>query len=350
MRTRLWPCPLFRFSFRSAFCLSFLLLVANVPGRLGAMPSPAPNGKPQSFSITGRLVSGAQREPVAYAHLTLIGVRGPVGSQITDHDGRFGFYNLGEGSYTLEFALASGRRGSVTVDVFDGPVKDLHIRADESGPRLAEKPADPVLRVWALRIPPKAEKNYRDALAALGKNDPRRAIPHLRKAIAAYPEFAAAHAALGTAFLLQNQDARAAAAFEQALAIDENLPDACFGLGSLYSQQRRYREAEVLLLRAQMLRPEDWTVLYALGENYYRAGLGGKAEQSLRRAHELHVETPRLHVLLINALLAQDKLAESLGEMEEFLRLFPDDPLASPVRLKRDALRESLRGISVATR
>lgn len=350
MGTSLWPCPVLRLCFRTAFRLSFLLLVAPVPAAPAAIPSASLNGKAQSFSIAGRLVSGARRQPLAQVQVTLVSVRGPVGNQITDRDGRFAFYGLREGAYSLEFPLADGRPGSVGVDIIDGPIQDLTINVDELGPRSAAKSADPMLRVWALHIPLKAEKNYRDALAALSKNDAHRAVPQLRRAVDIYPQFASAHAALGTAFLLQHEDALAAEAFERALAIDENLPDACFGLGSLYSQQKRYAEAETLLLRVQMLRPDDWRVYYALGENYYRAGQSDKAEQSLRRAHEIHGETPRLHVLLINALVTQEKYAESLDEMDEFLRLFPDDRLAPNVRQKRDALRANLSGVSVAAR
>lgn len=350
MGTRPRPCPFLWFSVRTAFCLSFLLLTWSAAATSTRLPSGNPNGKAPSFSIEGRLVSGAHRQPVARVPLTLIGVRGPVGSQMTDLDGRFGFYSLREGNYTLEFALADGRRGTVGVEVFDGPVQDLQISVDEFGARPAAAPADPILRVWALRIPAKAEKLYRDALTALGKNDLSRAIRQLRKAVEVYPEFATAHAALGAAFLLKHEDAQAAEAFEKALAIDENLPDACFGLGSLYSLQKRFPEAETVLLRAQMLRPDDWRVYYALGENFFRAGQSDKAEQSLRRAHELHAETPRLHVLLLNALVIQEKYAESLEETEEFLRLFPNDRLAPNVRQKRDALRERLRVTSAAAR
>lgn len=349
MGTRPRPCPFLWFSARVAFCLGFLLPAWSVASVAAAAPPDSPNGRAPSFSIEGQLVSGAHRQPVTNVPLTLIGVRGPVGSQVTDRDGRFGFYGLREGSYTLEFALADGRRGSVGIEVFDGPVQDLQVNVDGYGARPAA-PADPILRVWAVRIPPKAEKQYRNALTSLGKSDPRSAIRQLRKAVNIYPQFASAHAALGTAFLLQHEDAQAAEAFEKALQIDENLPDACFGLGSLYSQQKRFSEAEVLLLRVQMLRPDDWRVYYALGENYYRAGQSDKAEQSLRRAHELHGEFPRLHVLLINALVTQEKYAESLGEMDEFLRLFPNDRLAPSVRQKRAALRDHLRVESAAAR
>jgi thioredoxin-like negative regulator of GroEL len=347
MGTRPWPRPVVRLA-RSAFSLSFLLFAWHASTAAGN-PVDNPDTRPQSYSIAGRLVSGPQRQPVAQVTLTLVGVRGPVGSQITDGDGRFQFHGLREGNYSLEIALADGRRVTLGVDVFDGPVQDLQINVDELAPR-PPAPADPVLRVWALRVPAKAEKQYREGLAALAKDDLGRAIRHLKKAVDLYPEFAAAHAALGSAFLLQHEDAQAAAAFERALAIDENLPDACFGLGSLYNLQKRFAEAETLLLRAQMLRPDDWRIYYALGENYFRAGHSEKAEQSLRRAHGLHAETPRLHVLLINALVTQEKWADSLQEMEEFLRLFPDDRLAPDVRLKRDALRDHLRTYSTSAR
>ena len=350
MGTRPWPCPFWWFSVRSAFSVGFLLLtMACVAASATPVPD-NPANKTRSFSIEGCLVSGGYGQPVPRVPLTLMGVRGLAGRQITDHAGRFGFYGLREGNYTLEVALPDGRRGTVGIEVYDGPVKDLEINVDELGSRPVARPADPILRAWALRIPAKAEKHYREALAALGKNDLNLSLQHLRKAVEIYPEYAAAHAATGSTFLLMYEDVMAAEAFEKALAIDENLPDACFGLGSLYSRQKRFAEAEELLLRVHMLRPDDWRVHYALGENYYRGGQSAKAEQSLRRAHELHADTPRLHVLLVNALVLQEKYPEALAEMDEFLQLFPNDRLAQNVRQKRDALQEHLRGVSAALR
>jgi len=345
MGMRQWSHPALQASRRTAWCTA-VLLAAAMTAWGGSLPGLPAEGA-QSLSIEGRLVNGARLDPVPRVKVALTGVRGPVATEITDSDGRFSFPGLPAGNYTLKFRLADGSQRTVAVELFDAPIRlQINLSDLAAGPKA--KPVDTLLRVWALHVPPDAEKSYRAGLKALGKNDSGRALEHLRKAVEIYPDFAAAYAAMGSLFLLQKEDARAAEAFETALRIDENLSDACFGLGSLYSLQKRYAEAEALLLRAAMLNPEDWRIHAALGENYLRAGLNGKAEQSLRLAQELHLEAPRLHVLLINALVIQEKYPASLAEMDEYLRLFPDNRMAPQVRQKRDALREHLRVTSAA--
>jgi Flp pilus assembly protein TadD len=114
------------------------------------------------------------------------------------------------------------------------------------------------------------------------------------------------------------------------------------GLGTLYTLEQRFAEAEKQLLCARLLVPNDWRVHFELGELYWRAGDLAKAEVSLQRAIELDGKLPRAHLLMINVLAGQEKHTETLTAMETFLRTFPRDRFAQQVGEKRDLLRAEL--------
>jgi len=197
--------------------------------------------------------------------------------------------------------------------------------------------------VWALKIPREAQKAYSQGVRELRKREKRKSIRYFEAAIQLYPQYATAFSALGAAHLGMGETNEAATAFENALKIDENLPDACMGLGALYNAQQRHGDAEKLLLRARLLKPDDWRVHYELGETYRAAEDWAKAEESLRQARNLHEDLPRLHLLLINVLALQNKHNETLTAMENFLRLFPQNSFAQQVRQKRDLLKRHLQ-------
>jgi len=211
-----------------------------------------------------------------------------------------------------------------------------------------DAPPESSIAAWALQIPDRAQKRYSQGLEALQKNHPEQSIAHFQAAVQAYPRFAAAYAALGSAQLSLGNRKGAAESLEKALQIDENLPGACLGLAALYAEQKRYPEAEKQLLRARMLKPDDWRVHYQLGELYWRAGEWIKAEESLRRGGQLHREFPRLYLLLMNVLALEEKYPEALAEMDRFLVMFPQDSFAAQVRRKRDLLKAEIEKSGVS--
>jgi tetratricopeptide (TPR) repeat protein len=264
---------------------------------------------------------------------------------VTDYRGVFSFPNLPLGKYTLTFFHPNYKEQDQQVELFQGGQRDMRILMVRRGPENA--PPGPPIAAWALQIPGPAQKKYSQGLEALQKNQVRESIAHFQAAIELYPRFAAAYAALGSAQLTLGDRKAAAAAFEKALEIDDNLPAACLGLGTLYAMEQRYADAEKQLLRAQMLKPEDWRVHYQLGEIFWRMGNWSKGEESLRRGVELHPEFARLHLLLMNVLALQEKYPEALAEMEKFLRMFPQDSFAPQVRQKRDLLKAQIEKTAI---
>jgi len=268
-------------------------------------------------------------------------------SYVTNTRGVFVFNNLPAGQYTLTVSHPDYNEQSQQVELYYGGQRDLQIvmfRRREG----SNAPPGPTVGAWALQIPDRAQKEYSQGLEDGHKGQHQLSIAHFRAAIRLYPRFAAAYGALGSAQLILGDQQAATAAFEKALEIDENLPGPCLGLATLYAQERRYADAEKQLLRARMLKPDEWRVHYQLGEVYWLMGDWAKAEDSLRRGSELHPDLPRLHLLLINVLALQEKYPDALTEMERFLKMFPQDSFVPQVRQKRDLLKGQIEKIGIA--
>jgi tetratricopeptide (TPR) repeat protein len=292
--------------------------------------------------IEGQVLAEGEQSPLQGVRVALTNFKGAGRSvAVTDHRGVFTFPNLPVGQYTLTFSHPNYKEQSQQVELFQGGQRDLQVFMLRSRGHENAHP-DPAIGAWALQVPDRAQKLYSKGLEFLERGEGKQSIAHFHEATELYPRFAAAYAALGSAQLTLGDRKAAAGSFEKALHIDENLPGACLGLASIYALEQRYPEAEKQLLRAQMLKPEDWRVHYQLGEIYWRMGDWAKAEENLRRAVELHGKLPRIHLLLINALAGQEKYAELLAAMETFLKLFPDDRFAPQVAQKRDLLRAEL--------
>ncbi len=326
--------------------VSGLLLGGFLIARAQVIPQKPPGsrtpGGESLYSIEGRVVAQSEGSPVQGARVTLLDFKGVgLATSMTDDEGTFVFYDLPSGSYALAVSHPEFAEQSERVDVSFGPQRGLRLVLSDE--RRSPNPLGGAsVPIWALRIPAEAQKAYKKGIQELQIGQRKKSIPHLEAAIQLYPQYAAAYSALGAARLGLGERA-AAVAFEKALEIDENLPDACLGLGAIYNAQQRHDEARRLLLRVRLLKPDDWRVHYELGEAYWGQRNLASAEESLRQARSLHQNFPRLHLLLINALVLQDRYHEAVTAMEIYLRLFPQDSFAQQVRQKRDHLKRHLQ-------
>lgn len=304
--------------------------VAQLPGTVAARSM-----------IEGRVVT-AGNEPLRGVTVVLVDFRGADRRTVfTDDSGAFVFANLRPGNYRIQASLPGFEPQSLGMD-HDGERNNSVRIVLRPRAATAETLAMPVTAVWALRIPAPAQEEFNRGTQHMEQKRLKEARAHLAKAIELYPEYAAAHAALGS-LALEEKDRKAAhASFARALEIDANLLDARLGLASLAIGEKRWESAREHLLRARSLKPDDWRILHQLGETAWQLGQWEEAEPNLRRATELHSDSPRTHLLLINVLALQEKLPETLAAMDNFLKLFAQSPFAAQVREKRERLKKQL--------
>ena len=335
-----------------------LFLVFNMPLAAqdpGLPPPPAPTQGPGGrtiFSVDGRVVAGHDGANLSGVRVTLTDFRGSIrGTYYTRTGGAFGFSNLTPGRYTLTFEHHDFTEHGQTVDIIFASLQGMVVSLSRNDRGTFSLPStEAVVPAWALQIPGKAQKEFNKGVEALGRGDAKSGIVHLQEAVQLYPRFATAFDALGTAYASAGDFQAAETAYEKALEIHESLFTAHLGLGTLYVARRRYPDAEKHLVRARQLKSEDWRVHYELGDLYWRSGNWPRAEENLHKAIQLQGKTPRIYLLLINVLAAQEKLPDALAAMEDFLRLFPNDRFARQVAGKRHLLRAEVERRSKETK
>ncbi len=320
-------------------------VAAQDPGqRLPGASSPAP-GRGLTVTVDGRVVRAGDGTNVAGARVILTDNRGAIRGVVYTRDGgSFQFPQVNPGRYSLTVWHQDYAEYTETLDLMLSPVTGLQIMLVPRA--LPPETLQSTVPVWALQIPRKAEQEFDRGLQAMERGDTKRALRFMQKAVQVYPDFATAHAALGNAYQKLTQPENAKKAYEKAVAIDDTLYSAWLGLGTLALAAHRHAEAEQHLRRACSLRPGHWPAWYQLAELYAETGDAPHTEESVRHAWEMHASMPRLHILLINALVMQEKYLESLATMEAFLAAFPDDPLAREVARKHDLLRAELSRVA----
>jgi tetratricopeptide (TPR) repeat protein len=119
------------------------------------------------------------------------------------------------------------------------------------------------------------------------QTQPGRARRYMERLVRLYPGSVAAHIAAGNTFMLLREHHRAAEALEKALALSGNKSaEAMVVLSQVYSHLDRDREAEDLIERALVLRPDNVMALNKKASLLQTAGRFEEADLMFRKALE----------------------------------------------------------------
>jgi tetratricopeptide (TPR) repeat protein len=126
-----------------------------------------------------------------------------------------------------------------------------------------ETPSNSVSRL-DLKAPGKARREYAKGFQLMNKKEYPGAIESLTRAVAIYPEFVAAHNALGSSYLGMGKSEQARDEFAKAVALDDHLPTSHLNLGGAEFALKNYAAAEADVKRASSIAPLDLHFLTAL--------------------------------------------------------------------------------------
>jgi tetratricopeptide (TPR) repeat protein len=194
----------------------------------------------------------------------------------------------------------------------------------------------------AMRAPEDAKKAYGKGLEAAGSRKWAKAQAELEKAVAIYPDYAAAWSGLGEIYLQQNKATEARTAYERALKIDPKYVKPYVQLARLDLSEKRVEEAAEISSRAIDLKPTEFPAVY-----FYHAVANFNlkhfdvAEASARRCVELDSEheVPRAEFLLGSVLAAKGDRAGALQHFNKYIELAPKAPDVAEVRQRIADLR-----------
>jgi len=193
-----------------------------------------------------------------------------------------------------------------------------------------------------LKAPGKARREYEKGYQLLQRKDLPGAIDHLTLAVSIYPNFVAAHSALGSAYLSLNQNDHAHAEFAKAADLDDHLPASYLNLACSELALKDYQAAEVSIRKASVLAPLDLVVLTALVYGELMNKDYDAAIATTQKVHsQKHAGFVKVHLYAAAAWQAQHNLPAAQGELETFLREDPKSTTAARVTEMLRQLKEA---------
>src|SRR5208337_3392850 len=195
-----------------------------------------------------------------------------------------------------------------------------------------QTPDDSVSRL-DLKSPGKSRHEYELGYRLLMRNDAQGAAGHLTRSIAIYPQFVAAHNALGSAYLNLGENELAQGEFTKAIALDDHMPNSYLNLGCADLALKQFPAAEESMRKASSLAPLDvqlqLALAYAEFVNHDYPAVIATAQQVHAHKHE---GAAVVHLFTAGAWEAQGNLAQAQSEMETLLQEDPKSASAPKFR------------------
>ncbi len=310
---------------------------------LACMTSGVSAAGAQEFQLVGSVLREDGRPfrdcvPVVFLH----GAVTPFAAQTqAAADGGFRFKKLALGTYILTVALPGAGETRKTLEIGPSFADNkgrvaVKLNVASSG-RAAETE---VVSAAELAIPPDALQEYGKAQESLSRRDIDKAIACLKKAVALAPQYAAAWNNLGTIAYQSRNYSEAESYFRESLKQHPRGFSALVNLGAALVAQGKYEESLTVNRQAAGMRPDDALAQSQLGSSYYFLGRLEEAEDYLKRAKALdpgHFSLPQIY--LVDIYLRRNNTQSARSEIEEFLRLHPDSPLAPKMRAALEKLQ-----------
>lgn len=267
--------------------------------------------------------------------------RGVVATTFTTQ-GSFRFDNLRDGSYDITFSLNGFRQVDEHLEV-SGPIFGMTVNlkpVNELAPG-----ASPTVSVRDLSIPSKAREAMNKGLVLLHqKSDYAGSIKEFERAIKVFPNYYEAYAQIGFAYIALKDPAHAEEALRQSIVISqEHYSDAFFLLAALFSEQKRYADAEPLARKAVDLAPESWHAQSEMAQALLGEDRPEDAEKYAQEAAKLQPANPLLWLLLANIHGELQNDAGLVEDLDTYLKLAPNGPMADRARQGRDEAKQRLQ-------
>ncbi len=187
-----------------------------------------------------------------------------------------------------------------------------------------------------LAAPKDAKKAYENAFKEVNKPQPnfQKAEKEIDKAVAVYPQYAAAWNLLGRVRLAGQNNDGARTAFEKAIEADEKYLNPYEPLVRIALQEERWEDAAKISSRVLQLNPTATEIQYFHAVAAFNKGdIEGaeKSAQSVREARDSQ-KYPGAQHLMGMILAKKGKFEPAANEFRAFLMSQPNSPAASAVR------------------
>jgi tetratricopeptide (TPR) repeat protein len=296
-----------------------------------------------------KILSGYIREEgtghvIGEARIELQNAMGtPIAFAYSDGNGTYEFDDIpGDCYVSVQHEGYAPLREFVRPDGSGHVYKDILLRpADHDA---ASKSGSPVSQ-HQLSIPSKARESFdKGVQLVVEKADYRGAVTQFARAIAKYPSYYEAYAAMGLAQNKMGDAAAAEAAFRKSVELSaEKYPQALIDLGSMYNGQRRFAEAEPLFRKVIVVDASSWRGQFELAVALSGQQRFKEAVTSASAARDLKPDNPQIYLLLYNLHIRTNDFPEALRDTESYLKLAPDGAAADRVRRMQEQVQKAVQ-------
>jgi tetratricopeptide (TPR) repeat protein len=303
------------------------------------------HGSDRSGRLHVRIIFSDGHPCNLHAHVVLLSgpSSNPIGDVYTADDGTADFGDLATGTYHLQVSaegIEETDSGRVEVNAGDG-VQSLFVTVKRTGeaPANARNPKSPTVAAVDLNVPGVAKQDFDKARALMAKQSWSKAKDELLKAVAAYPQYAAAYNNLGVVYARLGDRDRERESLQTAIRLDDHFAAALVNLATMAVVDRNLPEAELLLNRAAAADPDNVQTLVLLAKVQFAQQHWEAAIATCHRVHFIHLgEEPFAHYLAAKALEKENRTTDSAKELHAFLEEEPTGPRADAVRKEMAAM------------
>jgi tetratricopeptide (TPR) repeat protein len=196
----------------------------------------------------------------------------------------------------------------------------------------------------ALNIPENAAKEFDKATALMAKQDWKKAIERLKKALAIYPQYAAAYNNLGVVYARLGDRNHEREALQKSISLNDHFAPAFVNLARMAITDRDFPVAEAFLDKAAGMEPANSQNLVLLANVELLDRHYDQAIATCRKVHALAQESHALvHYIAARAFEHENRISDAVAEFQIFLSEEPSGERAEAVRKELAGLQAQPR-------
>jgi tetratricopeptide (TPR) repeat protein len=191
------------------------------------------------------------------------------------------------------------------------------------------------ISMTTMTAPPGAKQAYEKSEKAVSNGKFPEAEKELKKALAEYPDFAAAWAMLGEVHRHNSDFTSAKADYLHAISLDAKFVNPYYGMAIISVHEKNWPDVLKYADEVTKMNPVAYpmTVMYSGAANYYLGNLTA-AEDNVRSFEKIDTghQHPDSSLLLSNILLAKHDYNGAAKALEEFLKAAPNAANAEDIK------------------
>ena len=195
-----------------------------------------------------------------------------------------------------------------------------------------------------MNIPKAAHKQFDKASESITREEWKKAIGQLDRAIEIYPQYVEAYNNLGVVYARMGDRTSERTALQKAVGLNDHFAPAWVNLARMAIVDRDFPTAETLLNKASALAPTDFQTLLILANVELMNLHYDQAIANCRKVHSMGQDSHALvHFIAARALEHEGRIPDAADELETFLKEEPSGVRADAARRELASLQRQPR-------